>query len=137
MCQAIKFTINNHQILFSFLDKNPCLPLLMAGNRIMITPWGKQIYSQPVYPVGHTAHMDEVRASNWRQYLPKSARIGCESYMLIDKQSRECWYDLKPGQYIKGLVATAFGDDRAYILMRNPEILDPEGHTEWPVLNHP
>ena len=137
MCQAIKFHINDHLITFRFTDLKACLPVRMQNGNIMLVPWGRKEPGHPSYPIGNTAHLDRVRAQQWRHYWPKFVQIACEAYLLMNKEGQEQWYDLKPVQYIKGLVATAFGDDRVYILMRNPEILDPEGHTEWPVLNYP
>lgn len=51
---------------------------------------------------------------------------------MRDSSGQESWHEIKTG-YIAGVVATAFDDHRAYILMRQRELIDPPGHPEWPI----
>lgn len=132
MCQAIKFSINNQTIIFSYQDPNPCLPLLTASGHIKIIPWGRVDSSRPPpYPLGKTAFISDVR-SKWKHFQPRSARIICEAFLMRDSSGKEIWYEIKQG-YIAGVVTTAFDDHRAYILMRQRELIDPQGHPEWPI----
>ena len=132
MFLAIRFKINGHNIIFSILDPEPCLPLVMTNGHIKIIPWGKVEGSgPPPYPPGKTAFIGDVR-SKWKHYQPRSVRIGCEAFLMRDSSGLEKWYEIKTG-YIAGVVATAFDDHRAYILMRQRELIDPNGHPEWPI----
>ena len=132
MCQAIRFSINRHTIIFSYHDPNPCLPLLTTSGHIKIIPWGRVDGSgPPPYPPGKTAILNEVK-SKWKHFQPRSVRIGCEAFLMRDSSGQESWHEIKTG-YIAGVVATAFDDHRAYILMRQRELIDPPGHPEWPI----
>lgn len=134
MCQAIRFSINNHPIVFSFADAKPCLPLLTPSGHIKIIPWGNQPNSgPPPYPVGNTAYLFDAKYK-WRAFRPNSARIACEAFLMKDAAGVETWFEISAG-YIAGVVATAFDDHRAYILMRNRQLLDPNGYPEWPIYN--
>lgn len=132
MCQAIRYKINGHSIIFSFTDPKQCLPLLTTSGHITIIPWGRSDSSvPPPYPLGKTAFIGDVR-SKWKHYQPRSVKIGCEAFLMRDNEGQEKWYEIKPG-YISGVVVTAFDDHRAYVLMRQRELIDPQGYPEWPI----
>lgn len=132
MCQAIKFRINNHSIVFNYQDSKPCLPLITPDGHIKIIPWGPLKDSgPPPYPACSTAHIRDVR-TEWRQFQPHSTRIGCEAFLMRDSAGNEKWFEV-PCEYISGVVVTFFGDHRAYILMRQRDLIDPPGHHEWPI----
>jgi hypothetical protein len=132
MCQSIRFKINGQPIVFSFTDPKPCLPLLTIDGHIKIIPWGRVEGSgPPPYPPGKTAFISDVK-SQWKHFKPRSVRIGCEAFLMRDSSGQEKWYEIKSG-YIAGVVATAFDDHRAYVLMRQRELIDPPGHNEWPI----
>lgn len=134
MCQAIKFTINNHPILFRFSDKNPCLPALTRNGNIVILPWGNQNETLGLYPIGATAHIAHIRSDKWMSHRPKSVRIACEAFMMMDKEGNEHWFDTqKSNPYIRGVVATQPLADKVYVLMRNRDLLEPDISHEWPV----
>ena len=134
MCQAIKFTINHHPILFRFSDSDPCLPILMRNGNIIILPWGNKGESLGLYPIGATAHIAHIRSVKWQPHRPRSIRIACESFMLLDKEGDEHWFDNQTSNpYIRGIVATEPLDDKVYILMRNRDLLEPDISHEWPV----
>ncbi|HEC75295.1 MAG TPA: hypothetical protein ENI26_13140 [Methylophaga aminisulfidivorans] len=134
MCQAIKFTINNHPILFCFSDNNPCLPVLTRNGNIVILPWGNQSQTLGLYPEGATAHIVHVQSDKWKSHQPKSVRIACEAFMMVDQEGNEHWFDTqKSNQYIRGVVATQPLADKVYVLMRNRDLLEPDISHEWPV----
>lgn len=132
MCQAIRFTINNHPIIFNYSDSKPCLPLITPAGHIKIIPWGRLPDSgPPPYPLGSTVLIREAK-TEWKLYKPYTTRIGCEAFLMIDGEGNETWHEVKAG-HIAGVVVTLFDDHRAYVLMRQRELMDPDGFPEWPI----
>jgi hypothetical protein len=135
MCQAIRFTINDHLITVKLTDSNPCVPVIMRSGNIMLMPWGNPSGLIPLFPPGGTLHRDHVIQGKWKAFEPKPIKILCQSYMLTDSSGNECWINCtdKNQLGIKGATATVWKSERAYILIRQPEILDPIEHTGWPI----
>lgn len=135
MCQAIRFTINDHLITVKLTDSNPCVPVIMRSGNIMLMPWGNPDGHIPLYPRDGVLYRDHVLQGKWKAYIPKPIKILCQAYMLLDASGQERWFESteKHQTCIKGVVASVWGKERAYVLMRQPDLMDRKGFSEWPV----
>ncbi len=75
MCQAIRFTINDHLITVKLTDSNPCVPVIMRSGNIMLMPWGNPSGLIPLFPPGGTLHRDHVIQGKWKAFEPKPIKI--------------------------------------------------------------
>ena len=68
------------------------------------------------FPQTGWAPLEDVRAQKWARVEPRPVKIIASRFMITDKWSVERWFDLRPRQFIQGLLATLGADKRVYVV---------------------
>lgn len=135
MCDAIRYLIKNQQTFIRFDDSNPALPVRLKNGRYQHVHWGNKSAEDP-FPLGGTAHIDQINAGEWDSYQPKPVKIAFEAYMQVSIQGEICWFELgrKPNTYLQGLLAVVNNMRRVYVVVKNAESFNVDKHEALPVM---
>ena len=109
------------------------LPIRLRGGTIKLYQWGARaphwMASHPTraFPETGWARLVDIKSGVWAPYRPMPVRIPATRFRKIDAEQRAHWHDLKPGEYIQGLLAELGTQNRVYVVTVDP----PDGSKTW------
>jgi hypothetical protein len=145
MCDAIEFFLDGKPFEVAYGEGKVDLPVRERGGRIAFYRWGAlgreyvACDNKPgwgaKFPETGWAPIEEVRAHAWAKVEPRPVKIMASRFRITDRWDVERWFDLAPGQFIQGLLATLGLDKRVYVVtVPLPDRLasDVTEFTTWP-----
>jgi hypothetical protein len=132
MCGGVMYQFNGNEIKTYFPNPHSQLPVINKQGKTILLPWGRRERQVGRLPFGGWARLESIKAGRWHKYFPKAVKLPIECFMEKDYQGKSHWFDLTPGQYIQGLVATYEKEQRIYVVTITPERLDSVIHDRWP-----
>lgn len=133
MCNAVRFTFENHSYTINIRHPRPALPVLMADKRVEMFPWGRHTEQPGKLPYGFTIKRDSIRAGKWDYWFPKRALIPFDAFMMIDFEQRDKWYENAMKSHLVGLIAKEGNERRVYIVMDGPDVATEPYHELMPL----
>ena len=114
-----------------------CLCASVAASRVLQMGRRGGIYSDDntpgwlqKFPEGGYASLESIRADEWTKFEPQPVRIPASRFVQIDSFGMACYFDLKAGEFIQGLIATIMSHSRVYVVT----VPAPQEHaTYWSV----
>ena len=125
MCVGIEYFLDGKPVTVYFDSERPELPVRLRRGAIAFYRWGAQgrIYSDDntpgwlqKFPEGCHASLESIRADRWINYEPKPARILASRFIQINSMRIPCYFELKRGEFIQGLIATIASNQRVYVV---------------------
>ena len=83
-----------------------------------------------IWQEGGWVPLETIGEYAWQRYDPKPVKIAVARFVVVDQYTNPRWFALERGQYLQGLLATAGGERRVYLVTVPP----PEnlGRSVWP-----
>jgi hypothetical protein len=120
MCSAVAYRYSRRYVAF-FQDAGAMLPARLRSGGIRLVPWGRRPYQRGSLPLGACAEWESVKHGAWASFNPIPVKLAVDYYMR-DEAGFHDWFELIPGQYLQGLVASGDGEQRAYVVTVRPRV---------------
>jgi len=118
MCSGIEY----EEQLHVWQDAAVRLPVLLRDGGVAWLPWGGRHGLETIFHEGPCARLESIRAGKWDRFSPRPVKIPLSRYMERDGKGRPCWTRVGPGQHLQGLLASAGGEQRVYVVtVESPE----------------
>lgn len=134
MCWCIDYEYNGQPWRAEFGYRAAELPVRLRGGGLKLYRWGARAphwtsspRSRPALPDTGWARLADIKAGVWAPYRPMPVRIAAKRFRKIDAEQRAHWHDLKPGEYIQGLLAELGTQNCVYMVTVDP----PDGSKTW------
>lgn len=114
-----------------FANPKAMLPVCLADGQIRLLSWGRRKSQVGELPLGGWVNLQAIYKGKWDIYIPKPVRLPIIKFMEKDFEGSTHWYDVTPGQWIQGLVASEEGEVRVYVVTITPEMHNIY-HDRWP-----
>jgi hypothetical protein len=115
MCDAVEYFLGGERKTSYFSTPNAELPVVHRGGAISFYRWGAlgaaYIARDNIagwgakFPETGWALLEEIRAGKWTWLEPKAVRILCSRFVRVDAWQVPRYFELKPRQFIQGLLA--------------------------------
>ncbi|WP_317928750.1 hypothetical protein [Halioxenophilus sp. WMMB6] len=131
MCGGVRFKAEGDELKIYFPNPKAVMPVRRKDGSHELVAWGRR-ESQPGFmPKGGWARLDSIRAGKWSQYSPVPVKIDVAAFMEKDAENVSQWYELQPGEFIQGLIATLGEERRLYVVT---ELSENSQHASqrWP-----
>jgi len=106
MCGGVKYYQDGQEHTVYFPNPKDVLTVRLKTGDIRLISWGRRHGEEGRLPVTGWAKLESIEAHKWDRYHPHPINIAVDAYMEKDKQGLSYWFDMEPGQYIQGLIAT-------------------------------
>ncbi|BFM07070.1 hypothetical protein [Halioxenophilus aromaticivorans] len=116
MCGGVRFQANGDELKIYFPNPKAVLPVRTKNNGHELVAWGRRETQSGFMPRGGWARLDSIHAGKWSQYSPIPVKIDVQAFMEKDLNNTSQWYELQPGEFIQGLVATLGQECRLYVV---------------------
>jgi len=131
MCGGVRFKANGDELKIYFPNPKAVLPVRKKDGSYELVAWGRRESQAGMMPRGGWARLDSVRLGKWNQYAPVPVKIDVEAFMEKDEANNSCWYELQPGEFIQGLIATLGEERRLYVVTELSELSNHKSQ-RWP-----
>lgn len=135
MCGGVRYHQDGQEQTVYFPNPKAVLPVLLKNGETKLITWGRRRGEEGQLPVTGWAKLESIEAHKWDRFNPHPAKIAVDSYMEKDAQGLSYWFDMEPGYYIQGLVASWNDETRIYVVTTPPT--EPKHaviHDRWPRL---
>jgi hypothetical protein len=143
--KRFEFYLDGERFEVAYGEGRGELPVRERGGRIAFYRWGalgREYVADDntpgwgaKFPEPGWAPLEEVRANGWYKVEPRSVKILASRFMIVDRWQIERWFELRPGEFIQGLLATLGPTKRVYVVtVPVPKPYTEEGTklTVWP-----
>jgi hypothetical protein len=139
MCVGIEYFLDGEAVTVYFDSDRPDRPVRIRGGKIAFYRWGARggIYTDDntpgwlqKFPEGGHASLESIRAERWINYEPRPVRILASRFFQINSMRIPCYFALKRGEFIQGLIATITSHKRLYVVPAPAE--HAHDWQEWP-----
>ncbi len=135
MCGGVRFKAQGDELKVYFPNPKAVMPVRLKNGEHELVAWGRRESQNGFLPRGGWARLDSIRGGKWSAFNPIPVKIDIEAFMEKDKQNESQWYELKPGEFIQGLIATLGNERRLYVVTEQSEHSHHKNN-RWPrVLN--
>ncbi|MGY0218683.1 hypothetical protein ACWJJH_15060 [Endozoicomonadaceae bacterium StTr2] len=121
MCGGVSFRADGKVIKTFFPNPKARLPVKGRDGQLIMVPWGRRENQAGGAPQGGWARLESVHEGRWEKYRPQPVKIVVDAFMEKDDKGLSHWFDVLPGQYIQGLVATDGVFTRLYVVTTEDE----------------
>ena len=144
MCIGIEFFLEGERRAVYYDSATPMLPVRARDGGLAFYRWGA--HSAAFYETGNKAGwgakfpetgyapLDEIREHKWAWLEPRPVRIFAARFIQVNSWQVPCYFALKPGEFIQGLLANINQHMRLYVVT----VPLPPEHTDeqwlWPRL---
>lgn len=142
MCDGIEYFLDCERVTVYFSQPGAELPVRERGGAIAFYHWGalgKYYFSNDnlagwgaKFPEGGWASLQSIRAGKWDTLEPRPVRIMASRFVQMNSWQIPCYFELKPGEFIQGLVANINFHHRVYVVTVPPPMDHAEDWQEWP-----
>lgn len=130
MCGAVQYIHHGEVIKVYFPNPKALLPVLKKDGDIELVPWGRRKEQEGRLPQGGWARLESIDQGVWKKWSPTPVKIIVDRFMEKDLDRISHWFDMKPGEWIQGLVAHRDDERRVYVVTVESE---PDAiHHRWP-----
>ncbi len=133
MCDAIEYQHNSRRQFVYFTNPYARLPLRRRSGSITLSAWGRRRDEPGSLPRGGWANRDSILAGQWDRWFPHPVQIAAQRFLIRDIHGSSHWYQVTPGHWIQGLLATEGDEVRVYVVTLTPGMPDAI-HERWPRL---
>lgn len=133
MCGGVSYRYNGDDYRHYFPNPQATLPVQLKNGTLMLLPWGRRKEQAGQLPAGGWARLDSIYAGRWNRYSPTPVKIKVSEFMEKDLERNSHWFDIKPEQWIQGLIAHKGGEQRIYVVTVESES-ETAIHNRWPRL---
>lgn len=142
VCIGIEYFLGGERRSVYYDSPAPDLPVRLRGGVIGSYRWGAR--SATFYEGGNVAGwgakfpetgyapLDEIRADKWARLEPRSVRIFAARFIQVNAWSVPCYFELKAGEFIQGLLATISHHRRVYVVTVPPPAEHAHEGWQWP-----
>lgn len=123
--------IDGEEFRTYFPNPKACLPVKKRDSSIELLPWGRRKEQAGHLPLGGWARLDSIYAGRWDKWFPTPVKLMASQFMEKDIEGHSHWFDITPGKWIQGLVASWDRERRVYVVTITPEREDAV-HERWP-----
>ena len=131
MCGGVRFKANGDELKIYFPNPKSVMPVRLKDGSHELVAWGRRESQAGFMPKGGWARLDSIHAGKWSQYHPVPVKIDVEAFMEKDQDNVSQWYELKPGEFIQGLIATLGNERRLYVVTEYSERSNHKNN-RWP-----
>lgn len=132
MCGGVSYKVQGRTQTVYYSNPQALLPVLHKNGSIGYYPWGRIELQDGHLPISGWANHDSIKAGEWNQYKPKPVKIAIDEFMVMNRQKKPIWYDVEPGTFIQGLLATWISEVRVYVVTIKPEFKLQKLHDRFP-----
>jgi hypothetical protein len=133
MCGGVKYHQDGQEQVVYFPNPKAVLPVRLKSGEAELLTWGRRKGESGELPQTGWAKIESIEGHKWDRYNPHPVKIIVDAYMEKDRQGLSYWFDMKPGQFIQGLIASWNGERRVYVVTTVPT--EPKYaviHDRWP-----
>jgi hypothetical protein len=142
MCIGIEYFLEGERHAVYYDSPAPDLPVRLRGGAIGFYRWGAR--STAFYELGNIAGwgakfpetgyaaLDDIRAGKWSNFEPRPVRIFAARFIQVNSWEVPCYFALKPGEFIQGLVATITHHRRLYVVTVPAPVEYADEQWYWP-----
>lgn len=142
MCVGIEYFRDGEQITVHFDSEAAELPVRVRGGFIAFYRWGARhaAYISADNIGGHVRKFPEtgwlslesIRAGQWDTFEPRPVRILASRFICVSSWQVPCYFALKPGEFIQGMLATITPYRRVYVVTVPPPVEYADEWEDWP-----
>ena len=143
MCIGIEFFLGGERRAVYFDSRAPKLPVRLRGGAIAFYGWGAR--STAFYEAGNVAGwgakfpetgyapLEDIRAGKWEWLEPRPVRIFAARFIQVNSWQVPCYFALKAGEFIQGLLAHIEPHHtRVYVVTVPLPVEHAQEEWEWP-----
>ena len=126
MCVRVEYVLDGRPVVVDFDIGEACLPVKLRRGGVAFVKWGTR---SPRYGIeentpGHLlkwpetgwATLESIRADDWSKFDPRPVKVVVSRFEVAGRNQLYHWIDLRPGEYLQGLLAQIRRDKRVYIV---------------------
>lgn len=116
MCGGVRFKAQGDELKIYFPNPKAVMPVRLKDGKHELVAWGRRETQPGFLPRGGWARLDSIYAGKWNQYNPIPVKLDVEAFMEKDSDNNSQWYEIQPGEFIQGLIATLGNERRLYVV---------------------
>jgi len=132
MCGGFEVKIDGKPVRVYFPSPKATIPIERAGQQLWL-PWGRRREEAGRLPPGGWAREDSLLAGKWKRFHPVEVVARIEGFMEKDQAKTSHWFAVQEELMLRCLIATADGEQRAYVITGTPPVEHVSIHDRWPL----
>ncbi len=119
MCSGVDYGWQGRRIR-AYVCNPRAMPVLLRSGDVRLLPWGRHEGQIGCLPPGGWARQEAIRRGVWARWNPRPALLDVYRWMEYDYEGNIHWYELRPCEFIQGLVARSSEEQRVYVVTTVP-----------------